>query len=109
MEKLIFVCDGWMHEVVVAEFNSVGDEEGFGGGVDDLTAAVVFQGGDEIEVVGGTEFPGGSGGGLVVDEYAAADGAKGVASKLKGPLKGYHADVRVAMVDRRRRLSDISV
>ena len=26
MEELIFVRDGWMREVVVAEFNSVGDE-----------------------------------------------------------------------------------
>ena len=26
MEGLIFVRDGWMREVVVAEFNSVGDE-----------------------------------------------------------------------------------
>ena len=37
--------DGWMRKVIVAEFNSVGDEEGFGGGADYLEAAVVFQGG----------------------------------------------------------------
>ena len=36
MEESIFVRDGWMREVVVAEFNSVGDEEGFGGGVNNL-------------------------------------------------------------------------
>ena len=64
-----------MREVVVAKFNSAGDEEGFGGGVDDLEAVVVFQGGADVEAVAGTEVPGGSGGGLVLDKDAAADGA----------------------------------
>ena len=67
VEESIFVCDGWMREVVVAEFNGVGDEEGFGGGVDNLEAAVVFQGGADVEAVAGAEGPGGSGGGIVVD------------------------------------------
>ena len=61
MEESIFVRDGWMCEVVVAEFNSVGDEKGFVGGVDDLEAAVVFQGGANVESVVGAEVPGGSG------------------------------------------------
>ena len=66
MEEVIFVCDGWMREVVMAEFNSVGDEEGFCGGVDNLETAVVFQGRENEEAVAGAEGPGGAGGGLVV-------------------------------------------
>ena len=77
MEDSIFVRDGWMREVVVEEFNSVGDEEGFGGCVDDLEAAMVFQGRANIEAFKVAQGSGGSGGGLVIDEDAAANGAKG--------------------------------
>ena len=55
----------------------VGDKEGFGGGVDDLEAAVLFQGRADVEAVTGAEGPGGVGGGLVMYEYAASDGADG--------------------------------
>ena len=75
VEESIFVRDCWMRDVVVVEFNSVGDEEGFSGGVENLEAAVVFQVGANVEAVTGAEGPGGSGEGLVVDEDAAADGA----------------------------------
>ena len=57
VEEAIFVCDGWMRKVLMAEFNSVGDKEGFCGGVDDLEAAVVFQGGSDVEAVAGAEGP----------------------------------------------------
>ena len=77
VEEAIFVCDGWMRKVVMAEFNSVGDKEGFGGGVDNLEAAVVFLGGADVKAVAGAEGPGGAGGGLVVYEYATSDGAEG--------------------------------
>ena len=75
VEESIFVRDGWLREVVVVEFNSVRVEEGFSGGVEDLEAAVVFQVGADVESVAGAEGPGGSGGGLVVDKDASADGA----------------------------------
>ena len=87
MEESIFMRDGWMREVVVAEFNIVRDEEGFGGGVDDLEAAVVFQGGADVEGVAGAEGPGGLGGGLVVDEDAAADGDEGGGVKVEGSVE----------------------
>ena len=109
VEEAIFVSVGWLRKVVMAELNSVGDKYGFCGDVDDLDAAVVFQGKDNVEAVAGAEGPGDAGGGRVVYEYAASDGAEGVASKLKGKLKYSHADVRGAMVDWRRRLSDSSV
>ena len=51
------MCDGWMRKVVMAEFNSVGDKEGFGGGVDNLEAAVLFQGGADVEAVADAEGP----------------------------------------------------
>ena len=83
VEELIFVRDGWMHKVVVAEFNSVGDEEGLGGFVKVLEAAVVFQGGADVEVVTGAEGPEGLGGGFVVDEDAEANGAEGGGVKVE--------------------------
>ena len=109
VEEAIFMSDGWMCKVVMAEFNSVGDREGFCGGVDNLEAAVVLQGGADVEAVSVAEGPGGTGGWLVVYEYAESDWANGVESKLKGPLKSSHADVRGAMVDWRRRLRESSV
>ena len=45
VEEAIFMSDGWMRKVVMAEFNSVGDREGFCGGVDNLEAAVVLRAG----------------------------------------------------------------
>ena len=68
VEEAIFVCDGWMRKVVMVELNSVEDNEGFGGSVDDLEAAVVFQRGADVEALAGVEGPGGSGGGIVVYE-----------------------------------------
>ena len=76
-----------MREVVVAEFNSVRDEEVFGGGVDDLEAAVVFQGGPDVEAVVGAEGPGGSGVGLSVDEDAAAYETKGGGVEVEGAIE----------------------
>ena len=67
-EEAIFVSGGWLREVVMAELNCVGDKGEFCGGSDNLEAALVFQGGADVESVAGTEGPGGAGGGLVVDE-----------------------------------------
>ena len=87
VDEAIFMCDGWMRKVVMAELNSVGDKDGFGGGVDDLEAAVVFQGGADVEAVAGAEGPGGAAGGLVVYEYAESDGAKGGGLKVEGDIE----------------------
>ena len=57
MEEVIFVSGGWLHKVVMAELNSVGEKEGFCGCVDDLEAAVVFKGRTDVEAVAGTEGP----------------------------------------------------
>ena len=51
MEEKIFVSGGWLREVFIAKINGVGDKGGFCGGVDDLEAAVVFQGGANLEAV----------------------------------------------------------
>ena len=83
VEEAIFVSGGWLRKVVMAEINGVGDKGGFCGGVDDLEAAVVLQGGADVEAVAGSEGPGGAGGGLVVDEYAASDGAEGRGVKVE--------------------------
>ena len=94
----------------MAELNGVGYKGGFCGCVNDLEAAVVFQGRADVEAITGAEGLGGVGGWLVVDEYAASNGAEGgVASKLKGPLNSSQAEVRGATVDWRRRLRESSV
>ena len=71
----------------MAGFNSVVDKEGFGGGVNNLEALVVFQGGDDIEAVAGAEVLGGLGVGLVVDKDAAADGAEGGGVEVEGAIE----------------------
>ena len=87
MEEAIFVSDGWMRKLVMAEFNSVVDKGGFCGGVNHLGASVVFQGGADIEAVAGAEGPGGAGGGLVVYEYAASDGDEGNGVEVEGAIE----------------------
>ena len=87
MEEAICVSGGWLREVVMAELNCVGDKGGFCGGVDDLEAAVVLQGGADVEAVAGSEGPGGAGGGLVVDEYAASNGAERGRIKVEGVIE----------------------
>ena len=73
----------------MAELNGVGDKGGFCGGVDDLEAAVVFQGGANVEAVAGAEGPGGAVEGLVVYEYAASDGSEGGGVKVEGDIEVY--------------------
>ena len=87
VEEAIFVSGGWLRKVVMAEINGVGDKGGFCGGVDDLEAEVVFQGGADVETVAGAKGPGGADGGLVVDEYAASDGAEGGGVEVKGAIE----------------------
>ena len=57
VEEAIVVSGGWLRKVVVAELKIVGDKDGFCGGVEDLEAAVVFQGGADVEAVAGAEGP----------------------------------------------------
>ena len=87
VEEAIFVSEGWLLKVVMAELDSVGDKEVFCGGVDDLQAAVVFQGGADVEAVAGVQGPGGAGGGVVLYEYAASDGAKGGGVEVEGAIE----------------------
>ena len=87
VEEAIFVSDGWMSKAVMSEFGSVRDKEGFCCGVNDLEAAVVFQGGVDVEAVAGAEGPGGTGGGLVVYAYAASNGAKGSGVEVEGSIE----------------------
>ena len=71
----------------MVELNSVGDKGGFSCGVYYLEAAVVFQGRADVEAITGAEGLGGVGGWLVVDEYAASNGAKGGGVKVEGAIE----------------------
>jgi hypothetical protein len=66
-------CDSQDGEVVVTEFDCVGDVEGLGFGIDDMMAAVMLEGEANIESVRATEVPGATGGRLVVDDDGAAE------------------------------------
>ena len=44
----VFCGDGGLREIVVQDLDGVGDDEGFGGGVDDLEAAVVVERGGQL-------------------------------------------------------------
>ena len=71
----------------MAELNGVRDIGRFSFGVYYLEAAVVLQGGVDVEAVVGAEGPGGAGGWLVVDEYAASDGAEGGGVEVEGAIE----------------------
>ena len=52
-----------------------------------MEAELVFQGGANVEADTGAEGPGGAGGGLVVEKYAASDGAEGGGVKVQGDIE----------------------
>ena len=87
MDEAIYVSGGCLREVVMAELNSVRDKGGFYCGVNYLEAAVVLQGWDDVEAVAGAEGPGVAGGGIVVDGYAASNGAKGGGVEVEGVIE----------------------
>ena len=86
MEDEVFVSDGWLGEVVVMEFDCVREEKGFGGGVDNVEAAVVIEGGSNVETITAAEVPGLTCAGFVVDEDWAADGANGRGVEVEGDI-----------------------
>ena len=52
-----------------------------------METALVFQVGAGVEAVAGADGPGGAGGGLVVYEYAASNGAEGGGVKVEGAIE----------------------
>ena len=87
VDEAICVSGGWLRELVMAELNGVGDKGGFSCGVDYLEAAVVSQVRADVENVAGAKGPVGAVGGLVVDEYAASDGAEGGGVEVEGAIE----------------------
>ncbi len=65
-------CDGWDGEVVMTEFNSVGDAEGLGFGIINAMAVVMLKGDANIESFRAAEVPGAAGGWLIVGNDGAA-------------------------------------
>ena len=51
-----------------------------------MEAAVVFQGGADVEAVAGAGGPGGAGGWIVADEYTASDGDEGGGVEVEGAI-----------------------
>ena len=86
MEVVVLVSDSGLGEIVRAELHVLGVEKCFGGGANDVEAVVVLEGRTDVESVTTAEVPGVVIVDWVVDENLATGGAKGVASKSKGPL-----------------------
>ena len=85
-ENAVLVRDGGLGEIVVSKLDCVGEDEGFGGGVDDLEATVVIEGGADVEAIATAEGPGRACAGFVVDEDWAADGTDGRGVEIEGAV-----------------------
>ena len=72
-----------MGEVVVEDCNSVGDEGGLGGGVDDLETAVVLECGSDGEASASAVVPFLAGTRLGVDDDRAAERGDGRGVKVE--------------------------
>ena len=86
MKDGVFVSDPVLGEVVVMKFGRVREEKGFGGGVDDVEAAVVIEGRSDVEAISAAEGPGLACAGFVVYEDRSANGADGSGVKVEGAV-----------------------
>ena len=86
MEDAVFVYDSRLGEVVVAEFDSVREEKGLGGRFDNMEAAVVIEGGVDVEAIAASEGPRSTCDGFIVDDDRAYDEAKGSGIKVEGAV-----------------------
>ena len=64
--------NGRMGKIRVTEFDGVGEQQGLGGVVHDVKAAVLVEGGADVEAVTGPKVPRLASVGLVVDEGFAS-------------------------------------
>ena len=86
MKKPVFVGDGGGCEVVMPEFYCVRDDERLCEGVNNLEAAVVFEGWADVEPIASTTGPGQVFVGLVVDDDGTATGADRCGIEVVGAL-----------------------
>ena len=68
----------------MTKFDSVGNDNGFGVGVNDLETAIVTKGWPNNEAVASMECPRGSFAGFVVNDDRAAARSKGSGVKVEG-------------------------
>ena len=86
MGDAVFVRDSGLGEVVVVEFDSVGEKKGLGGGVNNVEAAVVIEGRADVESIGASEGPGRVCAKFAVDDKRASNGDKGSGFKVEGVI-----------------------
>ena len=77
MDNSVLWSDFWLGEVVVEDFDGVGDEDCLGGGINDLEAAVVFEDGADGEASAAAVVPYFVGTRLGVDDDRAAERGDG--------------------------------
>ena len=84
MEDTVIICDGGLGEVVVEKLDCVGEDKGFGGGVDNVEATIVVESRSNVKAIAAAEGPGLACAGFVVDEDWAANGANGSGVEVEG-------------------------
>ena len=100
VDDSVFCGDGRLREIVVQDLDGVGDDEGFGGGVDDLEAAVVVEGGANCEALAPSVAPRGAFAWLGVDDDGRAEWGYGGGVEVEGAvemLPGGHGRVDVGL------------
>ena len=66
-DTVVLIGDGWLCKIVMAELNGFGVEKRIGIGIGNLGAAVVFEGGADVEAITVAGVPGAVGVDRVVD------------------------------------------
>ena len=72
MDNEIFRCEDRLDQVIMPELDGVGEEEHFGGAIDNMEAAEVMEGRADVESMAAAEVPGFTGAWFVVDDDATA-------------------------------------
>ena len=87
MYNAVAFSDIWLSEILVEEFDGVGEEECFGEAVDNMETAVVLGRRSNVENFAAVEVLGLSNVRLVLDDHGADDGSKKSGIKVEGAMK----------------------
>ena len=72
MDNEIFRCEDRSDQLIMPKLDDVGEEEHFGGAIDNVEAAEVMEGRADVESMAAAEVPGITGAWFVVDGDATA-------------------------------------
>ena len=87
VDDSVLWSDLWLGELVMEDFDGVEDEGGLGGGVDNLEAVVVLEGGADGETSAAAVVPCLAGTRLGVDDIRAAERGDGYGVEVEGAVE----------------------